>query len=456
MKKILVVDDEESLRVSLSALLGQRGYCVETAESARQALDMLAQPPGYDVVLTDIRMPDMDGVELARLIAEQGVPTTVIAMSAYGSVDSALEAMKAGAYDYITKPFKTDEVVLALAKAEERENLRRENARLRAEMVERHEFRGIIARSRAMDAVFRLISKVAEYRSTVLITGESGTGKELVAQAVHRASPWADGPFVAVNCGAIPETLIESELFGHKRGAFTDAHADRPGLFAEAEGGTLLLDEIGELPLQLQVKLLRTLQEGTVRRLGDTKDVHINVRIIAATVRNLEVEARAGRFREDLFYRLNVLPIHLPPLRDRPEDIPLLIGHFIERCNGRLGTKIQGLSHQAEKLLVSYAWPGNVRELENTIERAMVLADGDQITVEDLPKQVKDLADPVRLSLGEGELSIKKTVRVIEEELIRRALAKTNGNRTAAARHLEISHRALLYKIKEYGIGKAD
>ncbi|MCU0663094.1 MAG: sigma-54 dependent transcriptional regulator, partial [Myxococcota bacterium] len=320
--------------------------------------------------------PGMDGVELSRRIAQQGIPTTVIAMSAYGSVDSAIEAMKAGAYDYITKPFKPDEVVLALAKAEERENLRRENARLRAEMVSRHDFKGIIARSRAMDAVFRLISKVAEYRSTVLITGESGTGKELVAQAIHRASPWRDGPFVAVNCGAIPETLIESELFGHKRGAFTDAHADKPGLFAEAEGGTLLLDEIGELPLSLQVKLLRTLQEGTVRRLGDTKDMHIAVRIVAATVRNLEVEVRAGRFREDLFYRLNVLPVHLPSLRDRPEDIPLLTHHFIERCNARLGTKIQGLTHQAEKLLISYAWPGNVRELENTIERAMVLAEG--------------------------------------------------------------------------------
>jgi two-component system response regulator AtoC len=453
MKRILVVDDEESLRVSLGALLGQRGYHVECSATAEDALALLSVPPGFDVVLTDIRMPGMDGVELSRRIAQQGIPTTVIAMSAYGSVDSAIEAMKAGAYDYITKPFKPDEVVLALAKAEERENLRRENARLRAEMVSRHDFKGIIARSRAMDAVFRLISKVAEYRSTVLITGESGTGKELVAQAIHRASPWRDGPFVAVNCGAIPETLIESELFGHKRGAFTDAHADKPGLFAEAEGGTLLLDEIGELPLSLQVKLLRTLQEGTVRRLGDTKDMHIAVRIVAATVRNLEVEVRAGRFREDLFYRLNVLPVHLPSLRDRPEDIPLLTHHFIERCNARLGTKIQGLTHQAEKLLISYAWPGNVRELENTIERAMVLAEGDQLTVDDLPKQVKDLADPVRLSLGEGELSIKKTVRVIEEELIRRALAKTGGNRTAAARHLEISHRALLYKIKEYGVG---
>ncbi len=451
MKRILVVDDEESIRVTLSALLSHRGYHVVAAPDARTALKKLDEEE-IDFVLADVRMPDMDGIELTRQIIAREVPITVIVMSAYGSVDNAIEAMKAGAYDYITKPFKTDEVILTLAKAEERESLRRENARLKAEMVGRHDFDGIIARSEPMEKIFKMISKVSDYKSTVLITGESGTGKELIARAIHKSSSRKNGPFVAINCGAIPETLLESELFGHKRGAFTDAHHDKRGLFAEAEGGSLLLDEVGELPLTLQVKLLRVLQESTVRQLGDTKDTNVDVRIIAATVRNLGEDVKAGRFREDLFYRLNVLPLHLPPLRERADDIPLLIEHFITRHNERLGTSISGVNTDAERMLIAYAWPGNVRELENSIERAMVLSEGEQLTADDLPKRIQETRDPIRMTLGSGELSVKKTFRIIEEELIRRALAKTGGNRTVAAKHLEISHRALLYKIKDYGI----
>ncbi|MCK9459406.1 MAG: sigma-54 dependent transcriptional regulator [Proteobacteria bacterium] len=451
MKRLLVVDDEESIRVSLCALLARHGYHTAAARGAREALELLASDD-IDVAFVDVRMPEMDGIDLTREIIARGIRTTIIVMSAYGSVNNAIEALKAGAYDYVTKPFKTDEVILTLAKAEEREGLRRENARLKAEAVVRSKVGGMVASSEAMARVFKMISKVAEVRSTVLVMGESGTGKELVARAIHNASARAGGPFVAVNCGAIPETLLESELYGFRRGAFTDAHADKRGLFSEADGGTLLLDEIGELPMSLQVKLLRTLQEGTIRRLGDTKDEKIDVRVIAATLRDLEEDARTGRFREDLYYRLNVLPIRIPPLRERREDIPLLVTHFVERVNARLGTAIEGATPEAEKMLLAYEWPGNVRELENVVERAVVLTEGSCITPADLPDRIQETRDVIHATLASGELSVKKTVRIIEEELIRRALVKTQGNRTKAAEVLEISHRALLYKIKQYGI----
>jgi two-component system response regulator AtoC len=304
-----------------------------------------------------------------------------------------------------------------------------------------------------MQVVFRTIEKVAEYTTTVLITGESGTGKELVARAIHDRSPRRAERMVAVNCGAIPGALLESELFGHKRGAFTDATADKRGLFEEAHGGTLFLDEIGELPLELQVKLLRALQEGTIRRLGDTNDIAVDVRVLAATVRDLERAAGDGTFREDLYYRLAVLPLRVPSLRERRDDIPILVDHFLERHSARLGTGARRLSPLARKLLVDYRWPGNVRELENLIERLVVLADGDVIEADDLPDHVRDPSDPLAGPLASGELSIKKTARFMEEALIRKALDKTGGNRTAAAKLLEISQRALLYKIKDYGLG---
>jgi two-component system response regulator AtoC len=397
-------------------------------------------------------MPKMGGLDLLSTLKAKGNDATVIVMSAYGNMDLALDAMKAGAYDYVQKPFKPDEVVLALRKAEERELLRRENRALRDEIRKEHRFEDILAKSARMQEIFRTISKIAEYKTTVLVTGESGVGKELVARAIHRRSTRRGGPFVAVNCGAIPENLLESELFGHKKGAFTDAVQDRRGLFEEATTGTLFLDEIGELPLALQVKLLRVLEDEKIRRLGETRDLQVDVRIIAATHRDLHAETKAGRFREDLFYRLNVLPIHCPPLRERRDDIPLLIDHFVAKNNSRLGTSIRGLDTETRRLLYEYAWPGNVRELENTIERAMVLSEGEQIVAADLPERIREARDPVQVQLASGELSVKKTTRIIEEILIRRALQKTKGNRTRAAEVLEISHRALLYKIKDYQI----
>ena len=451
MRRVLVVDDEENIRIVLRTLLKKHGYQVAAADSAESALEQL-ESFDPDFVLADVRMGGMTGLELCAELKARSSLATVILMSAYGSVDLAIEAMKAGAYDYISKPFKQDEVLLALTKAEEREALRRENRALKQAIRNGQTFHGILGKSEAIERVFATVGKVADYKTTVLIHGESGTGKELVARALHQGSGRRDKPFVPLNCGAIPETLLESELFGHKKGAFTDAHADKPGLFAEADQGTLFLDEIGELPLGLQVKLLRVLQEGRVRPVGATRDHEVDVRVIAATVRDLEREVEEGRFREDLYYRLNVLQINVPPLRDRRDDIMLLAEHFIERNNGRLGTKIRDVDQKARKLLLNYPWPGNVRELENTVERAVVLSESDVIGVGDLPERMREPADPIAASLASGELSIKKTARFMEETLIRRALEKTGGNRTAAAKLLEISHRALLYKIKDYGI----
>ncbi|MBK8218415.1 MAG: sigma-54-dependent Fis family transcriptional regulator [Myxococcales bacterium] len=451
MRRVLVVDDEENIRLVLRTLLRKHGYEVEVADNGETAL-ALVESFGPDVILTDVRMPKLGGLDLLATLRAKQSPATVIVMSAYGNVDLALEAMKAGAYDYVGKPFKPDEIVLALRKAEERESLRRENRSLREQIRAEQRFESILAKSQEMQDVFRTISKIADYKTTVLVTGESGVGKELVARALHARSSRKNMPFVAINCGAIPENLLESELFGHRRGAFTDANADRRGLFEEATGGTLLLDEIGELPLSLQVKLLRVLQEETIRRLGDTKDAKVDVRIVAATHRDLAAEVKAGRFREDLYYRINVLPVHIPPLRGRKDDIPLLVDHFVTRNNARLGTHIRGVSPEARKLLIEYPWPGNVRELENTIERAMVLAEGEVLDANDLPERLRESLDPVQAQLATGELSIKKTSAAIEEILIRRALQKTKGNRTRAAEVLEISHRALLYKIKDYKI----
>lgn len=451
MRRVLVVEDEENLRLVLKTFLRRNDYEVEVAEDGEEALPMI-DGFGPDFVITDVRMPRMGGMDLLAALEAKQSSATVIVMSAYGSHDMALEAIAAGAYDYVSKPFKPEELLLCLRKAEERESLRRENRALKSEIQKGAEFENILARAPQMQVIFRTIAKVSDFKTTVLVTGESGVGKELVARAIHTRSPRRGAPFVAINCGAIPENLLESELFGHKRGAFTDAVSDRLGLFEEANGGTLFLDEIGELPLSLQVKLLRVLEDGRIRRLGESSDIGVDVRIVAATHRDLMAEAKAGRFREDLFYRLNVLSIFVPPLRDRREDIPLLLDHFIARNNLRLGTKIEGVDSEARRLLYEYAWPGNVRELENTVERAMVLCETHLISAADLPERVRDVRDPVKLQLASGELSIKKTTRFIEEVLIRRALKKTKGNRTRAAELLEMSHRALLYKIKDYGL----
>ena len=451
MRRVLVVDDEENIRLVLRTLLRKHGYEVEVAESAEAALG-LVDSFGPDVILTDVRMPKMSGLDLLATLKAKNALATVIVMSAYGSIDLALEAIQAGAYDYVSKPFKPDEVVLALRKAEERETLRRENRALKEQISQQAQFESMLAKSPQMVEVFKTITKIADFKTTVLITGESGVGKELVAKALHSRSSRKSGPFVAINCGAIPENLLESELFGHKKGAFTDATSDKRGLFEEASGGTLFLDEIGELPLNLQVKLLRVLQEETIRRLGDSRDVKVDVRIVAATHRDLTAEVKAGRFREDLFYRINVLHVALAPLRERREDVPLLVDHFVAKNNTRLGTRIRGVTPEARKILLEYGWPGNVRELENTIERAMVLCESDAIGAGDLPERVREALDPVQVQLRTGELSVKKTVAAVEQILITRALKKTGGNRTRAAELLEISHRALLYKIKDYKI----
>jgi len=450
-RRVLVVDDEENLRHMIAVLLEEEGYRVEQAVDGSEALARLDEAP-IDFVVSDLRMPRMDGMELLAALGKRTDELTFILMTAYGDLETALEAIQLGAYDYVQKPFKPEEILLRLRMAEERERLRRENVQLRRQVQREYSFDNIIGRSEPMRKIFRTIEKIGDYKTTVLINGESGTGKELFARALHVNSSRCDKPFVAVNCGAIPENLLESELFGHAKGAFTDAVRTKQGLFEEADQGTLFLDEIGELPLALQVKLLRVLQEEEVRPVGDTRTIKIDVRIVAATVRDLGQEVAEGRFREDLFYRLNVLPIRVPPLRERREDLPLLIEHFLEKYNRRLGTEVSGFSQSAMQVLLDYSWPGNVRELENTVERAAVLADGTMIDEESLPDKLRETRDPLRLTLASGELSIKKTVRVIEEELIRRALTKTGGNRTAAAKLLEISHRALLYKIKEFGI----
>ena len=453
---MLVVDDDESLRHLLTLLLAREGYAPTSVGAADAALAELAVRP-YDFVLSDLRMPGLSGMELVDAIHARDIDTTVILMSAFGSTDVALEAMKHGAYDYVQKPFRPDEIVLVLKKAEERLRLQRENLSLRQALAERrHTDAGALSRlvgdSAKMTELGRTIRKVAEHKTTVLVTGESGTGKELVARAVHDASPRKDAPFVAVNCGAIPEPLLESELFGHKKGAFTDASRDKHGLFMEASGGTLFLDEIGEMPIGPQVRLLRVLQEQQVRPLGSNEDETVDVRVVAATTRDLAADVKEGRFREDLFYRLNVIHLEIPPLRDRREDLPRLVEHFLARTNAKLGTKIRSVAPDAMKLLSAYPWPGNIRELENTIERSVVLCDGEVLTAEGLPERLLQNRDAIREVLSSGELSIKKTVRIIEEELIRRALEATQGNRTNAAKKLEISHRALLYKMKEYGV----
>lgn len=451
-KRVLVVDDEESFRHMLSVILAKEGYEVETASNGEEALQKAILSP-FDQILCDIRMPQMDGLEFLKEIKKTGIESIIIMMSAYGTIDTAIEAMKLGAYDYISKPFKPDEIILTLRKGEEREQLRRENELLRKEVAKEYSFENIISKNEKMLNIFDVIKKVAQYKSTVLITGESGTGKELVARALHYNSDRSQNPFIPVNCGAIPENLLESELFGHIKGAFTDAIRTKKGLFEEADGGTLFLDEIGELPAPLQVKLLRVLQEGEIRRVGESKSIKIDVRIVTATVKDLTKEVNEGRFREDLFYRLNVLPIHIPPLRERKEDIPLLIDHFIKKYNQSMNKNVKGVDHQVLEILMNYKWYGNVRELENTIERAIVLTDKEYIELNDLPAEVREYREESRPeTIFEEEYSIKKASRVLEINLIKKALKKTRGNHTHAAKLLEISHRALLYKIKEYGI----
>ncbi|HZI06349.1 MAG TPA: sigma-54 dependent transcriptional regulator [Archangium sp.] len=458
-RSILVADDEASVRHVLTLVLSGLGYEVRAVADGEEALRELSAR-GYDVLLCDVRMPKRDGLSVLRQALAEHPGLTVVVMSAYGSQEQALEAVGAGAYDYVRKPFKPEEIVFVLRKAEERERLLRENRRLQgAGGVSPGE--GILGESEPMRVVMRQVERLAPVGTTVLITGESGTGKELIARALHARSPRAAMPFVAVNCGAIPAGLIESELFGHARGAFTDARTARRGLFSEADGGTLFLDEVGELPPPAQVKLLRVLQEEEIRPVGENRAEQVDVRVIAATLRDLGRLVERGEFREDLYYRLNVVNVRVPPLRERQPDILLLARAFLARFNRELNREppVRGFGPEAEALLASYAWPGNVRELENAMERAVLLAEGELILPENLPERLWAVPPPANAPAlpptrpsSEANLSLKQAIRDLEESYIRAALRRTRGNRTRAAEVLEISHRALLYKIKEYGI----
>ena len=447
---ILVVDDELGLRHTLTLILQAEGHTVRAASDGAAGLERLGEAPA-DLIICDVRMPGLDGLAFLEKYKETGGSALVIMMSAYGDDEAALEAIRRGAYDFIAKPFRADQVLLVVRKAIEREGLRREVAQLHDELVALRAPSGIVGRSPKIAQAIALADKVARHPSTVLITGESGTGKELIARHIHDASPRVDQPFVAVNCAAIPESLLESELFGHAKGAFTGATAERQGLFEEAHEGTLFLDELGDLPVALQVKLLRALQEGEVRRVGDNASRSVDVRLVAATARDLESDVAEGKFRADLYYRINVVRIHLPALRERSEDIPELVRHFVDRFNRRLGLHVTGVTAGAMRALVEYPWPGNVRELENVVERAMVLTDGPQLDMPHLPTLSAPSVRPEGAS--PLDLSVKRRTEELERALIKEALERTRGNRTRAAKLLDLSHRALLYKIRDYGLG---
>ncbi len=454
-QRVLVIDDEENMRHMLKVMLDKAGYDVQGAADGIEGLKQM-EAYDFDFILCDIKMPRMDGMTFLRHARKEYPEKTYIMMSAYGSIETAVEAMKEGSYDYISKPFKTDEVLMTLKKAEERERLKEENLRLKqriSEIEKKHSFEEIVAGSESMARVFDLVRTVADHKTTVLITGESGTGKELVARAIHSSGGRHAGPMVSINCGGIPENLLESELFGYKKGAFTDAVRDKAGRFEIANRGTIFLDEIGELPLSLQVKLLRVLQEEEITPLGGTETKEIDVRVIAATAKNLHDEVEKGSFRADLFYRINVMRIHIPPLRERTEDISLLVEHFIALFNNKLRKKVEAPSSHTMSILMDYAWPGNVRELENVIERAVLLAKGRWITPAELPHHMTESQKRASYYFDTGKnLSLKKATKHLERDLIERALKQTRWNKSQAARILEISRPMLLAKIREYGL----
>jgi two-component system response regulator PilR (NtrC family) len=454
---ILVVDDERSIREFLAICLKRAGHSVHVAENGAQAVKLLEDGEELDLVITDLKMPGaLDGLGVLDEVKQRSPDTQVLVVTAYATAETAIAAMKRGAYDYLTKPFKVDEIAVVVDRALERQALVRANAELREKVQGKYRLASLSGKSPAMQRVFELIRKIAPTRTNVLITGESGTGKELVARALHFEGPRAQKPFVAVNCGAIPETLLESELFGHVKGAFTGAATAKDGLFAAADGGTLFLDEIGELTAPLQVKLLRVLQERKIKPVGGVDEVAVDVRLVAATNRDLEAEVATGAFRQDLFYRLNVIQIHLPPLRQRREDLPILADLFIRRYAGELGRRIQGLTPEAMAALSTYDFPGNVRELENIIERAVTLETSPRIGREALPplesSRIPSPPSGQELDLPPEGIDLDRILADYERDIVLKALRQADGVRKEAARLLGITFRSFRYRLAKLGI----
>lgn len=461
--KILVVDDEESIREFLNIMLKKEGYEVNLAEDGEVAKGLLKNK-SFHMVISDLQMPNVTGMELLEHVKANYPDTTFMMITAFGSTENAVEAMKLGAYDYLTKPFKIDEVRILINNALKAKNLERENRQLKRELGQSHSFQNIIGNSDTMHRIFDLVERVSQSPTNVLITGESGTGKEVVAKAIHYNGPIKEKPFVTVNCGAIPENLMESEMFGHKKGSFTGAVADKVGLFEAADGGTLFLDEVGELPLNIQVKLLRAIQERVIRKVGATDDQKVDVRIIAATNRDLKKMVADGDFREDLYYRLNVINILTPPLRERDGDIPILARHFLKKYSEKMNKGVNAISDDAMLILEKYNYPGNVRELENIIERTVALEGGSSILPESLPPLVPTAAGPGERRLASAHeieitddgVDLDKILGQIEKELLIKAIHHADGTKKKAAKLLGITFRSMRYRVDKYSLGSSD
>ncbi len=454
--RILAVDDEESIREFLEIMLKKEGYEVTTAKDGAEAIDVLKKK-SFDMVISDLQMPNVTGMELLKHVKDNYPDLVFMIITAFGTTESAVEAMKLGAYDYITKPFKIDEVRIVISNALRSKNLEVENRTLKKEMQKEYSFQSLVGNSDKMHQIYELIKRVSQTPTNVLIIGESGTGKEMVAKAIHVNGPLKNKPFVTINCGAIPENLMESEMFGHKKGSFTGAIQDKVGLFEVADGGTLFLDEVGELPLTIQVKLLRAIQERVIRRVGATEDQKIEVRIIAATNRNLEEMVKEGTFREDLYYRLNVILINVPPLRERSDDVSLLAKHFLQKYSTRFNKGIGGISDEAMKVLKKYDYPGNVRELENIIERTVALEAGSTILPESLPPFVntpsgRKLASSHEIEIGDDGIDLERIIGQMEKELLVKAIHKANGVKKKASKLLGITFRSMRYRCDKYGL----
>lgn len=456
MDKILVVDDERSMRDFLSIMLKKAGYDVTTAIDGDEAVKILHKDI-FDLVITDLKMPKVDGLQVLKTVKELSPDTVVIVITAFASTETTVEAMKEGAYDYITKPFQNDEMKIRIKKALEKRRLSAENILLKKELKDRAVFDNIVGKSEKIEKVFELVRKVSDSMSNILIYGESGTGKELIARAIHFNSRKKDKPFVTINCGALPEGLLESELFGHMKGSFTGAVFNKEGLFEVANGGTIFLDEVGETSPAIQVKLLRVLQDKEFKRVGGTKEIRVDVRIITATNRDLSKAVSEGKFREDLYYRLNVIPITLPPLRERVDDIPLLADHFLNKFNKALNKNVKGFSQTTMELFRNYEWRGNVRELENVIERAVALSNSEIITPEYLPDILRDSSrssSAIPVNIPQEGLDLEGLIGNIEKELLLKALEKTNWIKKDAAKLLHLNFRSFRYRLDKYNLNK--